>query len=259
MRKTIFLFILILGFQSVYSNLLHDIMDGKYRPKGFETPKSMIDGDFYSTKFNDKAIIKYNYKTGTFVDTIFSISQIKNCPIKSISGYEFSPNENKLLVYTNVKYRYRRTFTADYYVFDVKRKELTPLSEMGGSQEVPLFSPDSRYIAFARANNLYMKKLDFNTEIAITKDGEIGKIINGTPDWVYEEEFEATRHFCWSPDSKLLAFTKFDESEISEFSFQLFKNKQNENDELNLYPSYMKFKYPKENHETFISNIYTYI
>lgn len=243
MKRFAILLVFGLSLHFSFAGLLYDITDGKFRAKSFETPRSMNDGENYSLNFNNKAVVKYNYKTGATVDTLFSVSQIKNCPIKSISGYELSPNEQKMLVYTNVKYRYRRTFTADYYVYDIKRKEITELSENGG-QEVPLFSPDSRYIAFARNNNLYMKKLEFNSEIAITKDGEAGKIINGTPDWVYEEEFEATRHFTWSPDSKLLAFTKFNETDIPEFSFQLFKNKVDEED-INLYPGYLKFKYPK--------------
>jgi dipeptidyl-peptidase-4 len=229
--------------QLASASLLYDITDGKFRSKGFDTPRSMNNGENYTLNFERKAIVMYNYKSGATVDTIFSIAQIKKCPVKSIAGYMFSPNEQKLLIYTNVNYRYRRTFTADYYVYDIKRKELQPLSEEG-AQEVPLFSPDSRYIAFARNNNLFMKKLDFNTEIAITKDGEPGKIINGTPDWVYEEEFEATRHFAWSPDSKLLAFIKFNETDIPEFSFQLYKS-LSKDDEINLYPGFKKFKYPK--------------
>jgi len=194
MKRFIFIFVLTLSVEFSFANLLYDITDGKFRAKKIEAPRSMNDGEHYSLKVNDKAIVKYNYKTGATIDTLFSIAQIKNCPLKSISGYELSPNEMKILVYTNVKYRYRRTFTADYYLYDIKRKELEPLSE-NGAQEVPLFSPDSRYIAFARNNNLFMKKLDFKTEIAITKDGAVGKIINGTPDWVYEEEFEVTRSF----------------------------------------------------------------
>ena len=243
MKRFASLLVLGLYIQFSVAGLLYDITDGKFRAKQIDTPQSMNDGENYTLLVNNKAVVKYNYKTGATADTLFSVSQIKNCPIKSISGYELSPNEQKMLVYTNVKYRYRRTFTADYYVYDIKRKEITALSESGG-QEVPLFSPDSRYIAFARNNNLYMKKLEFNSEIAITKDGEAGKIINGTPDWVYEEEFEATRHFAWSPDSKLLAFTKFNETDIPEFSFQLFKN-ESKDDDLNLYPGYLKFKYPK--------------
>lgn len=227
----------------VFGNLLTDITDGKFKVKKMVTPRSMFDGEHYTLLVNGNAVVKYNYKTGATVDTLFSVFQVKKCPFKSIVGYEFSPNEQKILVYNNVKYRYRRTFTADYYVYDVKRKEITLLSE-NGPQEVPLFSPDSRYIAYARKNNLFIYKIDFGTEMPVTKDGEAGKIINGTPDWVYEEEFEATRHFAWSPDSKLLAFTKFNESQIPEFSFQLYKPTQ-ANEEINLYPGFLKFKYPK--------------
>ena len=244
MKRFTFIFVLTLLAQFSFAHLLYDITDGKFKSTRSEKAISMVDGEHFTTKVNDNSIVKYNYKTGNTVDTLFSIYQIKNCPIKNISGYVFSPNELKILVYTNINFRYRRTFTADYYVYDIKRKELQPLSE-NGAQEVPLFSPDSRYIAFARNNNLYMKKLDFNTEIAITKDGETGKIINGTPDWVYEEEFQATRHFAWSPDSKLLAFLKFNETEIPEFSFQLFKNESQIDETLNLYPSFLEFKYPK--------------
>ena len=244
MRRLAIFILLLSSIQFQFANLLYEITDGKFKPKKFDNPVSMNNGEHYTLKINNKAIVKYDYKTGMTVDTVFSLNQIKKSPIQTISGYEFSPNEQKLIVYTNEKYRYRRTFTADYYVYDIKRKELEALSEYG-AQEVPLFSPDSRYIAFARENNLYIKKLDFKTEIAITKDGEVGKIINGTPDWVYEEEFEATRHFAWSADSKLLAFTKFNETDIPEFSFQTFLNNPDNSEDIILYPTFKKFKYPK--------------
>jgi dipeptidyl-peptidase-4 len=244
MKRFTLIFVLTFSIFFLHANLLYDITDGKFRVKKVDTPLSMNDGEHYTLLVDNKAVVKYNYKTGATIDTIFSISRLKNAPMKQIEGYEFSPNEAKMLVYTNSKKRYRRTFTADYYVFDVKRNELEPLSTLG-AQEVPLFSPDSRYIAFARKNNLFLYKLDFKTEIPITKDGEWGKIINGTPDWVYEEEFSSTRYFDWSPDSKMLAFVKFNESEVNEFSFQFFKSNSKENTELNLYPSLFSYKYPK--------------
>ena len=192
MKRISLILFLSLSLQFSFAGLLYDITDGKFKVKNLAMPNSMTDGEHYTLMANNRAVVKYNYKTGATVDTIFSVTKLKNSPIKKIDGYEFSPNEAKLLVYTNVKQRYRRTFTADYYVYDVKRNEITQLSE-NGAQEVPLFSPDSRYIAFARENNLYLKKLDFNSESAITKDGKIGSIINGTPDWVYAEEVTATR------------------------------------------------------------------
>jgi len=244
MKRFKLIFVLTLCVNTLFAGLLYDITDGKFKVKSVAIPRSMNDGEHYTLLVNDRAVVKYNYKTGATVDTLFSVFKLKNSPIKQISGYEFSPNEARMLVYTNVKKRYRRTFTADYYLFDVKRNELQTLSD-NGPQEVPLFSPDSRYIAFARENNLYMKKIDFNTETAITKDGLAGNIINGTPDWVYEEEFEKTRYFEWSPDSKLLAFVRFDESKVPLFSYIQYKDNSDDKDKLTLYPSTVQFKYPK--------------
>jgi len=257
MKRFKIFFVLTLLIQFSYGSLLYDILDGKYRAKSVETPQSLLDGEHYSALVNNKAVVKYDYKTGAVTDTIFSLFRLKNAPIKQISGYEFSPNESKLLVYTNVKYRYRRTFTADYYIYDIKRNELTALSE-NGSQEVPLFSPDGRYIAFARENNLFMRKLDFNTEMPITTDGVVGSIINGTPDWVYEEEFSGTRYFEWSPDSKLLAFVKFDESKVPQYSFTKYLSKSENNDELNLYPDFCSYKYPKSGQNNSVVSVCVY-
>lgn len=242
MKKILFPVFLLFIFSTVQAGLLHDITDGKYRAKSIQIPLSMQDGEHYTLMVNQSAVVKYNYKTGQTIDTIFSISRLKNFPAKKINGYQFSPNESKLLIYTQPEYRYRRSYTANYFVVDIKRNEFYPLSE-NSPQESPLFSPDSRYIAFAHKNNLYMHKLDFKTEIQITKDGEENKIINGIADWVYEEEFEVTRHFHWSPDSKLLAYLKFDEQEVPEFSFQYFS--QSGDKDLMLYPKQTTFKYPK--------------
>lgn len=243
MKRQLFI-VLFLGLsQFIFSNLLHDITDGKYRAKSLPAFHSMNDGEHYTVLADSATIVRYSYKTGLATDTIFQLSSIKDAPIQAISGYEFSPNEALLLVHTNMEYRYRRTFTADYYLYNIKKGELTQLSEYG-KQEAPAFSPDSRYVAFVRENNIYLRKLEFNTELAVTKDGKAGHIINGVPDWVYEEEFGLRRYFEWSPDSKMIAFLKFDESAVPEFSFQLYNRNPNE-DGLTLYPDLLKFKYPK--------------
>ncbi len=231
-------------FHLASADLLTDITDGKYRAKTVSGIKSMNDGEHYTLLQNNKLIVKYSYKTGQAVDTIFDASTTKLNKIEQIRGYDFSPNEQKILVYNEQKFRYRRTFTSEYYVFDVKRNELKPLSEKG-PQEVPLFSPDSRYIAFARENNLYLHKLDFGTESPITKDGEFGKVINGTPDWVYEEEFVNTRYFVFSPDSKLVAFVKFNETDVPTYQMQKFLQSSLMQDGMPLYPVFQSFKYPK--------------
>ena len=242
MRKKTYMMLMALLVISANANLLYDITDGKFKPEKTKIPVSMNDGEHYTLMVDDQTIVKYSYKTGAAVDTLLSVSKSKNPPISSFSGYIISPKESKILVYTNEKKRYRRSFTADYYIYDIKYREFDPLSAKM-PQEAPVFSSDDRYIAFAHTNNLHMKKVEFKTDIQITKDGEKGKIINGISDWLYEEEFEATYHYAWCPDSKLLAFIKFDESDVKEFSFQKFLNADQSN--FQLYPELTTYKYPK--------------
>ena len=244
MKRFFPFFLIFFTVQFSFADLLTDITDGKFRAKTVQGMKPMNDGEHYTVLENNQLIIRYSYKTGKVVDTIFNVSTTKLNKLEQIKGYDFSPNEQKILVFNEQKFRYRRSFTSEYYIFDVKRNELKPLSE-DGPQEVPLFSPDSRYIAFARENNLYLHKLDFGTESPITKDGEWGKIINGTPDWVYEEEFAATRYFVFSPDSKLLAFVKFDETDVPTYQMQRYLDSDVTQDGLPLYPTFQSFKYPK--------------
>ena len=232
------------SFLSLFSNTLFDITDGKFLPKMYDVPRTMLDGESYTQLVGGQAVVKYSYKTGLVVDTIFSVKRHSNGTLKSIDGYEFSPNESKLMVYCNVKKRYRHSFTADYYVFNIKRSEFGALSE-NGSQEIPLFSPNSRYVAFVRQNNIFLKKLDFNTETSITTDGKVGSILNGVPDWLYEEEFKAVRLFDWSPDSKMLAFVKLDESNVSSFAFSNYGTSAVGKNALSLYPTICQYKYPK--------------
>jgi len=234
--------LLMITFTANANNLLYDITDGKFRPDKSQIPSSMIDGEHYTLMVDSQTIVKFSYKTGAAIDTLLSINKTKNPLISSFSGYVMSPRETKILVYTNKQKRYRRSFTADYYIYDIKYKEFDPLSSKK-PQEAPVFSADDRYIAFAHGNNLHMKKVDFKTDIQITKDGEPGKISNGISDWLYEEEFGLTYHYGWCPDSKLLAFIKFDERDVKEFSFQTFLDKDKR--AFLLYPEAAKFNYPK--------------
>lgn len=242
MKRISIILLLITAIFSANANLLYDITNGKFKPEKTTIPSSMNDGEHYTLMVGNQAIVKYSYKTGLAVDTLLSINKVKNAPISSFSGYLISPKETKILIYTNEKKRYRRSFTAEYYIYDIKYKEFDPLSSQI-PQEAPVFSPDDRYIAFAHNNNLYMKKVEFKTDIQITKDGAKGKIINGIADWLYEEEFVDTHYYSWSPDSKLLAFIKFNESEVKEFAFQTFID--SEKKEPLLYPEFKAFKYPK--------------
>lgn len=233
--------ILLASVTQAESNLLYEITDGAFRPKRPAALQSMNDGEHYTLLSNGTTILKYSYRTGKLTDTLVHLPSINGAPLQKMDGYIISPKETKILVYTNQHARYRWSFTADYYIYDIKYKEFDPLSA-SSPQEAPVFSPDDRYIAFAHKNNLFMKKVDFKTDIQITKDGAQGKVLNGIADWAYEEEFGATRFYEWSPDSKLLAFVKFDESKVREFSFQRFLTTNNQ---LELYPGSLTFKYPK--------------
>jgi dipeptidyl-peptidase-4 len=253
MQKSTFLLIIILLFgqfilaQTKQITIEDLTKKGIFSAERIDGLRSMQDGLHYTAlEEGGTKIVKYSYKSGKVVEVVFDIEKIKRNPseVGSIAGYEFSPDETKILVYNNVETIYRRSFLANYYVYDRKYRELVPLEEEG-KQQVPAFSPDSYKIAYVRNNNIYLKKLRFGTTSVITEDGEKNKIINGIPDWVYEEEFGYNRAFEWSPDSEDLAYVKFDESEVKQFSFPLYKGAHPTREDYTLYPGQYKFKYPK--------------
>lgn len=206
---------------------------------------SMNDGISYTSLVDGKRIVRYSYKTGQEMETIFDVSkQVDIENLTSITSYTFSENEQRILIETNKKPIYRRSYTATYYVWDRQTRYLTPLSE-AGPQQVPSFSPDGERIAFVRDNNIFVKTLKFGTEYAVTTDGKFNEIINGIPDWVYEEEFSYNKAYEWSPDSKKLAFVKFDERNVRQFSMPMYKGLAPEVKENELYTGYYTFKYPK--------------
>jgi len=245
MRKIAFLlliFTLLVTKTEASQDLLQKITSKYYSPRTISSVIPLLNPEQYAQITDDgKRILTYSYKKGNVCDTIFDIEKIKNCPIDSIEGFTLDSLEQRVLLYANSEKVYRRSFKAEYYVFHRKRNTFDALSEQG-MQQCAMFSPNGRLVAFVRENNLYLKKLDFNTEIAITKDGEFGKIINGVSDWVYEEEFGITRLFAFSPDSRLLAFVRLDETEVNTFSFQWFGGEHLADDG---YPVTQTYKYPR--------------
>ena len=225
---------------------LKDVANGTYRAQGIYGLKPMLDGEHYTQISGDhKRIVKYSFKTGKEVGTIFDVTTAQNVELKSFDGYIMSPDESLILIQTETKPIYRRSFTAVYYIYNVKNRTLEPLSN-NGPQQVPLFSPDSHQIAFVRDNNIHLVKLLFgNSESQVTKDGEYNKVLNGIPDWVYEEEFAFNRAFDFSADSKMIAYIRFDESEIPMYSFPWYKGLAPEKKEYATYPGSYDYKYPK--------------
>ena len=223
---------------------LRDITNNVYRGKGTEVITPSIDGEHYYVANDDMTKIeKFAYKSGKVVATVFDVATARECNIKSFEGYALSDDETRLLIYTNSEPIYRHSFRADYYTFEIKRNLLKPLSTEG-KQQAAVYSPNGRMVAFVRDNNIFIKKLDYGTEIAVTKDGEINKVINGVPDWVYEEEFGFSSAMQWSSDSELLSFIRFNEEAVKEFAFTLYGSYCPDYPKYELYPGEMRYKYP---------------
>ena len=224
---------------------LQEVANGAYRTEGISGIKPMLDGEHYTQISRDrKKIVKYSFKTGKEVATVFDVSTARDCTIKSFDDYIMSPDESRILIQTETKPIYRRSFTAVYYIFNVRNNTIEALSE-GGPQQVPLFSPDGNQIAFVRNNNIYLVKLLFgNSESQITEDGKYNEVLNGIPDWVYEEEFGFNRAFDFSADSKMLAYIRFDESKVPMYSFPMYQGMNPSLDQYAVYPGSYDYKYP---------------
>ena len=251
MKKYILIFALLNYFglevfaQKTNSNLLKNIVAGNFQAKTIQDSRSMADGEFYARMNNDSsAILRFAYKTGKLVDTLFSAKSARDCKFEKFQGFEFSQDESKVLIYRNKIQLFRRSFKADYFVFERVRNIIYPLSS-GGMQQMATFSPNGRMVAFVRDANMCLVKLDYGTESQITKDGEANKITYGMPDWVYEEEFKMTRAFEWSPDNNFVAFLRFDQTKVPEYSYTVFKGTNPSKNEQSTYPGIEKIKYPK--------------
>jgi dipeptidyl-peptidase-4 len=201
----------------------------------------MNDGISYTNLNMSRNIItKYSYATGEKIDVVFSSKDVIIPGFDWIFDYEFSPDETKLLISTQYEPIYRHSFKAEYIIYDISSKTAVKLSE-NGKQQLASFSPDGTKIAFVRDNNIYVKNITNNSEeVQLTFDGEWNKILNGAPDWVYEEEFSYNKAYDWSADSKKIAFLKSDESDVKMFTMQIFGQ---------LYPENYDFKYPKAGEE----------
>ncbi len=209
--------------------------------------RSMKDGEHYTT-LEGRHIVKYVYRTGIVADTLFSLPDDSEYEIDRIYGYEFSSDERRILFYANVESVYRHSFLADYFVWDIPQKKLIPVSEKG-SQQLADLSPDGSKVAFVRDNNLYIKTLG-GEEFAVTDDGKRNEIINGAPDWVYEEEFGFSKAFEWSPDGRRIAWMRFDEREVPLFEMTEYGDR--------LYPEYYSFKYPKAGEKNSTVSVHVY-
>ncbi|MDI3527677.1 MAG: dipeptidyl-peptidase 4 [Tenuifilum sp.] len=257
MRKVIIAVLsVILGFQCVSAQVSKEnitldelFKKGTFRAKSIWGLNPMNNDEFYSA-FNSKGqIAVFKLSTGEQEKVIFDPSTFNNSDLKSVSNYSLSADESMMLIETNVKHIYRHSYTAENYVYNLNTKELRKLSD-NGAQMNAAFSPDGKKVAFVRDNNIFIVDLPSFEEKQITFDGNYNSIINGAADWVYEEEFALTTGIQWSPDSKKIAFYRFDESRVKLFNMTTYNRE--------LYPENYTFKYPKAGEENSIVTIHVF-
>lgn len=229
-----------------------------YRPYGIAATQKALNGEYYYQKSTDGSkIFRIAYKNEANETTIFNSEELKGCKITDWDGYEMSNDETKILLHTDTKMIYRYSYIADYYVYDVKSQRITKLTDEGG-EEIATLSPDNQKVAFVKNNNVYIKNLADGTVTTVTTDGEKNKIINGVPDWVYQEEFGILNSLKWSPSSNTLAFIRFDESQVPMYSMTMYEGDCHPNKDYSLYPGSYDYKYPVAGEKNSVVSVMAY-
>lgn len=221
---------------------LKDFTDNAFAAKRISGVNPLKGTSEYAQMSSDsKKIVKYSFKTGKETGVLFDVADTKGVSINDFEGYKIS-DDGRILIQTNTKRIYRRSYKADFYLYDIKNKTMKKLSEKG-LQQIPTFSPDGKHIAFVRDNNIFIT--DGKTEKQITTDGKFNEIINGVPDWVNEEEFGFNNALAWSSDGKTLSWIRYDESKVKTYSLQTFMGSKPTRKEFTVYPGEYAYKYPK--------------
>lgn len=204
--------------------------DARLQSRGAGSFRFLKDGRHF-TRLDQRAVTRYDLVTGKAVETIFD-----GRDTLVIQTYGFSSDERFLLIEFDRQSVYRHSYMTRCRVWDRQGKKAY---EIAGGERVmlPSFSPDGRQVAFVRHNDLYVQDVLSGREVRITGDGQPNAIINGAADWVYEEEFALKQAYVWSPDGTRIAFLRFDETEVPEFTLDLYEDQ--------LYPQRVSYKYPK--------------
>ncbi|MBC6410727.1 MAG: S9 family peptidase [Ekhidna sp.] len=242
--------LIILGLMSSLSGYtqkkirVEHVTDGTFRERSVKSLNWMKDGQFYSALEENK-IKKYSVLSGEEVETIVDGDELDLL----IGSYGFSDDESIVLIMTDRQPIYRRSYTAIFYLYNRNSKEVKKLSE--GRQSYAAISPDNSKVAFTRDNNLFYVNIASGEEVSVTTDGKFNYIINGSTDWVYEEELYITKAFEWSPDSKKIAYYRFDEANVREYNMQMWNDGA-------LYPEDYRYKYPKAGEDNSVIEIHAY-
>jgi len=231
---------------------LDDIWNnGTFRTQRLDALHSMNNGQQYSVlnfdrKTGTTAIDIYDYKTLKKVKTLVNSEKLDG--VRNFSDYKFSDDETQVLLATNEESIFRRSTLGNYYVFNTETNALISVADE--KIQEPTFSPNGKMVAYGLNNNLYIKNLESGKTKQFTSDGVKNEIINGITDWVYEEEFGFVRAFEWNKSSDKIAFIRFDETNVPEFSMDVYGQK--------LYQKQTVFKYPKAGEKNAIVSLHVY-
>lgn len=228
-------------------------------PVSVREMRPLADGKTYAMVSDDgRRIDIFSYLSGKKTGTLFDLDAVKgDVKIDSFDGYEVSDNGRKILLWNDRKGIWRYSFTAEYYVYDTMRSTMQRVSTKG-AQRGATMSHDGLRVAYVRDNNVFISNLDYRTDIAVTTDGEINKITYGAPDWAYEEEFGVQCTLCWSGDDQTLAFVKWNESQVPEYSFDDYRSFCDSDPLGDPYPESFSYKYPLAGYNNSVVSVLAY-
>lgn len=238
---------------------LKQITDGEFRAQTISGIDPIQGTDQYAQiKEGGKQIVRCSFKSGEETGVLFDVDNTQGERISSFDGYIMSPDGTRMLICTNRKPIYRRSYKADFYIYTIKSRKLEKLSD-DGSEQIPTWSPDGQQVAFVRDNNIYLVKLLYDNALSqVTTDGKFNSIINGLPDWVNEEEFGFNSALAFNADGTMLCWIKYDESQVKTYSLQLYKGMDPAKEQYEVYPGDYSYKYPKAGEDNSKVSVWSY-
>lgn len=238
---------------------LPDITSGKFAAKTVNGINPIEGTDTYARISQDgERVVCCSFKMGKELSVLFDVKNTMGCKIDGFDDYVLSPDGKRMLIQTKTERIYRRSFKADFYIYNIESRRLDRLSD-GDKQQIPTWSPDGQQVAFVRGGNIFLVKLLYdNAEIQVTKDGKFNEVINGLPDWVNEEEFGFNSALTFNADGTMICWLRYDESKVKTYSLEMYKGMKPAKEEYDTYPGFYSYKYPKAGEDNSTVSAWSY-
>lgn len=238
---------------------LPDITSGKFAAKTVNGINPIEGTDTYARISQDgERVVCCSFKTGKELSVLFDVKNTMGCKIDGFDDYVLSPDGKRMLIQTKTERICRRSFKADFYIYNIESRRLDRLSD-GDKQQIPTWSPDGQQVAFVRGGNIFLVKLLYdNAEIQVTKDGKFNEVINGLPDWVNEEEFGFNSALTFNADGTMICWIRYDESKVKTYSLEMYKGMKPAKEEYDTYPGFYSYKYPKAGEDNSTVSAWSY-